>query len=347
MKKGLIITAVLAMIICIVMIPETQVSADYDFEVCYHCNGTGRFHCNSCNDRGEVFCNLCAGKGGWACTYCDGVGYDICPSCHGDTYIRNGEGEIPPDAEPGTCGHCGGTGKLECIKCHGAGWGGCPACEDKGYEECMNGECVSHRASNGVCNYCKGTGFTSNDPRFKPEWNDGIHNIPKDGETIWYNGGESTYRYHKTPTAEDKKRTADELEAYRKKALENLEKVYTTYSEDLYSAKQLKKLKRTYEKAVKQVNKAEIYDDVSKAYYKYKGLILDIRPSVLEKYKEKCKKKLRKTNAELEKNHCVEDGYWDRRFEQVMNDGIEDIINAKTKSKVKKIMNKTLAKLVW
>ena len=138
------------------MIPEKQARADYDFEVCYRCNGTGRFHCDSCNDRGEVFCNLCAGKGGWACTYCDGAGYDICPSCHGDTYIRNGEGEIPPDAEPGTCGHCNGTGKLECIKCHGAGWGGCPACEDKGYEECMNGECVSHRASNGVCNYCKG-----------------------------------------------------------------------------------------------------------------------------------------------------------------------------------------------
>jgi len=345
MKKSLIGIALLTLILGILFIPAEDVSA-YEFEVCYHCNGTGKFHCASCNDRGEVYCGMCAGKGSWDCVFCDGVGYEICPSCYGNGEMGYGP-EDGPDAEHYTCGNCDGSGKLECIKCHGEGREICQACGGKGYAECQSHECKSHKENNWVCTYCNGTGFMGVGFDFKPEWNDGVKNVPKEGNLIWYNGNKNTYRYHKTLTDSEKKKKAEELDTYKKKAFENLEKVRNLYSDELYSAKQLKKLNSTYEKAVKQVNKAEIYDDVSKAYYKYKGLLLDIRPSVLEKYKEKCKKKLRKTNAELEKNHCVEDGFWDRKFEQVMNDGIEDIINAKTKSKVKKIMNKTLAKLVW
>ena len=100
-----------------------------------------------------------------------------------------------------------------------------------------------------------------------------------------------------------------------------------------YPAKQLKKLKNIYEKGVKAIKKAAVYDKVSVAYYKYKGLLLDIRPSKLEKYKNKYVNELRSLQGKFEKEHCTDEGYWDHGYEGIMNDGVEEIMKAKTKTK--------------
>lgn len=344
MKKGLIGVLALTFFIILAFIPDNDIKA-YEFSVCYHCDGTGQYHCDQCNDRGISYCAICAGKGGWECPYCDGKGYDTCPGCKGDTYTHLPDGTRDIYAEPGSCGVCNGTGKRPCGKCGESGWYNCFACGGAGYGLCQS-ECRNRDKDDKLCSYCKGTGFLGDGFNFKDEWNDGKTNIPKEGNTIW-RSDRTSYKYHKNPTGADAKKIADELAANKKKYIADLEKALNIYSEDLYTEKQLKKLKSTYDKAVKVINKAADLGDIKTAYFKYIGLMTDIRPAVLEKYKEKCKKKLRKANADLEKSYSNEDGYWDRKFEQIMGDGVEAISKTKTKSKAKKIMNSTLKKMVY
>ena len=344
MKKGLMGVLLLALFIWLAALPGNDAKA-YEFSICHHCDGTGLYHCNQCNDRGEVYCEICAGLGYWECPYCDGMGYEICPKCNGDTYSRTPDGEIGIGTEPGTCGCCNGTGKLPCGTCNETGRYYCYRCGGAGYAQCQT-QCRYRDKNDKLCSYCKGTGYLGDGFDWKDEWNDGKTNVPKEGNTIW-RSDRSSYRYHKNPTASETAKIANELSAYKTKALTNLEKVLNKYDESLYSAKQYKKLKSTYNKGVKAVNNAENIGGVDTAYYKYKAALLDIRPSVLDKYKEKCKKKIRKAYADIEKKYCVEEGFWDRKLGQVMGDGIDALVEAKTKSKVKKIMKNTLAKLVY
>jgi len=345
MKKGLIGIAVMALILGIALIPAKKISA-YEFSICHHCDGTGKFHCSSCNDRGTVTCDLCMGKAKWSCPYCSGKGYEICPSCMGDTYLRNGDGEIPPDTATGTCGQCGGTGKLPCVNCRETGFNVCTRCDGKGYQECLNIECINNKANKGLCNYCKGTGYLGDGLNFKEEWNDGVTNTPKEGDLIW-RADRTTYRYHKNPTGKEAAKAAEELESYKNEAVKELDKVLNKYSKTLYSSEGYKKLKKTYEKAVKAVENASDKAGTADVFYKYIGSLTDIRPAVLDKYKDNCIAKLRKAYSELAKTYWNDTGFSERKFEVVLGDGIDSINNATTKSKVKKIMKATLKKLVY
>lgn len=173
-----------------------------DFEVCRMCGGSGDFHCAICGGKGEAVCDNCHGQPRTKCPG-DGVhgcvdGYYTCPSCNGDTYIRSGDGEIPPDAQPGTCGNCGGTGKLRCIVCHTEpGWNICTRCDGRGIIECQDGNCKVSRQYGGKCPRCKGTGYILLGNPMPPESdNDGVKNVPKKGDYIVTNDKTwAGYRY--------------------------------------------------------------------------------------------------------------------------------------------------------
>ena len=163
-----------------------------DLEPCYHCNSTGEFHCQSCNNTGEVTCGLCGGAGGAKCqgdTYkgnpCDN-GYYTCRSCNGDGKNRSGDGKIIE----GVCGNCSGAGKLRCVVCHSIpGWNSCPGCDGRGKQECQGSNCQDSKAVGWKCHYCMGAGYLLTN--FWPGENDGIQNVPVNGDLIWMDDGKS------------------------------------------------------------------------------------------------------------------------------------------------------------
>ena len=187
-------------------------SIAYDFEECYHCNKTGEFRCQKCGNTGEIVCDGCGGAGRFECPgekdkgKCDN-GYYVCPSCNGDGLSR----PIPEDGEAGPCGQCGGTGKIECWHCHGAGILVCDRCGGAGKNECTDGNCVQARKINYKCPYCKGTGYLGDGPDFPQEYNDGVHNVPKEGDHIITDHASWTGYYYGTgETDEDKQQQGGE-----------------------------------------------------------------------------------------------------------------------------------------
>lgn len=170
-----------------------------DLEVCYHCGGTGAYHCSSCGNTGFVTCTGCKGAGRAVCPGEDGKGkcdsgFYVCPSCHGDTLTRNGDGEIPPDAVPGSCGACSGKGKLECIRCRGTGRENCDRCGGSGKEVCRNGNCQKAESIGWKCPDCSGSGYIlTGNPMPPASDNDGVRNVPTEGDKIWKDGKSVTY----------------------------------------------------------------------------------------------------------------------------------------------------------
>ena len=166
---------------------------------CGLCNTTGEFHCKVCNNTGEVTCGGCGGEGKSKCTGESGKGCDdgyyTCPSCNGDGKNRSGDGKIIE----GVCGNCGGAGKLRCVACHTVpGWNICPGCDGKGKQECQSSNCKDSKAVGWKCPNCMGTGYRlTGRPMPPPEVNDGIQNVPVNGDLIWIGdkshvyGGES------------------------------------------------------------------------------------------------------------------------------------------------------------
>ena len=161
-----------------------------DLELCYHCGGTGQFRCEVCRNTGEVTCEGCHGEGGSVCPGepgkgCDG-GYYVCPSCGGDTYTRSGDGQIPPDAQPGSCGACGGSGRMRCVICHDLpGWNVCAGCNGTGRQECMAPNCRDSKKADWKCPYCMGAGYLLvGNPMPPASANDGVKNQPKTGDHI-------------------------------------------------------------------------------------------------------------------------------------------------------------------
>ena len=339
MEKKILKTVLFAIFLSVFIIPYSESNAK-EYEECYHCKMTGAYHCKFCNDTGGVFCRDCVGKGGYYCPYCDGKGYMVCSSCNGDTYIRTGEGDIPKDAEPGTCGNCNGTGKVDCIICHNEGWIKCITCNETGYEKCHNQECEKARANNGVCTYCQGTKYMVVGIGMKPEWNDGVNNIPKEGELIWRNDQETTYRYHKTPTAAESKKAKEELEAYKSKALENIAKVFNTYSESYYTKKEYKKLKSIYDNCVKAIDEATTIEEVNKAYYKNKAKLQRVRPSKLDKYLIEMQYKIRKECHNFILGQKDPDHFDPNPYYMISGEYCVKVAEATSKSKAKKLMKK-------
>ena len=197
-RRVLAVTAAFLLVLC--TLPMRAHATD--LEVCRMCGGSGDFHCPNCGNKGEVVCDGCHGEPRTKCPG-DGVhgcvdGYYTCPSCNGDTYIRSGDGEIPPDAQPGTCGNCGGTGKLRCIVCHTEpGWNLCTGCDGTGIKECPNGNCQIAKKYGWKCPRCKGTGYILLGNPMPPESdNDGVKNVPKKGDYIVTNNETwEGYRY--------------------------------------------------------------------------------------------------------------------------------------------------------
>ena len=159
-----------------------------DLEECYHCNTTGEFHCKVCNNTGEVTCGGCGGEGKSKCTGESGKGCDdgyyTCPNCNGDGKMRNGAGEV---LDEGVCGNCNGSGKMRCVACHTVpGWNICPGCDGKGKQECQSSNCKDSKAVGWKCHHCMGTGYQlTGNPMPPPEVNDGIQNVPVNGDLIW------------------------------------------------------------------------------------------------------------------------------------------------------------------
>ena len=166
-----------------------------DLAECHHCNTTGEFHCKVCNNTGEVTCGGCGGEGKSKCTGESGKGCDdgyyTCNSCNGDGKNRSGDGKIIE----GVCGNCGGAGKMRCVACHTVpGWNICPGCDGKGKQECQSSNCKDSKAVGWKCHYCMGTGYVlTGRPMPPPEVNDGIQNVPVNGDLIWIDGKSHVY----------------------------------------------------------------------------------------------------------------------------------------------------------
>ena len=158
-----------------------------DLEECHNCNTTGEFHCKVCNNTGEVTCGGCGGEGKSKCTGESGKGCDdgyyTCPNCNGDGKMRNGAGEV---LDEGVCGNCNGSGKMRCVVCHTVpGWNICNGCDGKGKQEC-SGYCMDSKAVGWKCPDCMGAGYLlTGNPMPPPEVNDGIQNVPVEGDLIW------------------------------------------------------------------------------------------------------------------------------------------------------------------
>lgn len=198
MKK---IIRVLALTIAFAVLCGSFATIAYAKELasCGLCNTTGEFHCKVCNNTGEVTCGGCGGEGKSKCTGESGKGCDdgyyTCPSCNGDGKNRSGDGKIIE----GVCGNCNGSGKMRCVACHTVpGWNICPGCDGKGKQECQSSNCKDSKAVGWKCHYCMGTGYQlTGRPMPPPEVNDGIQNVPVNGDLIWIGdkshvyGGES------------------------------------------------------------------------------------------------------------------------------------------------------------
>lgn len=183
MKK---IIRVLALTLAFAVICGSFATIAYakDLAECHHCNTTGEFHCKACNNTGEVTCGVCGGECKSKCTGESGKGCDdgyyTCPSCNGDGKNRSGDGKIIE----GVCGNCNGSGKMRCVACHTVpGWNICPGCDGKGKQECQSSNCKDSKAVGWKCHYCMGAGYLLTN--FWPGENDGIQNVPVNGDLIW------------------------------------------------------------------------------------------------------------------------------------------------------------------
>ncbi len=164
-----------------------------DLAECHHCNTTGEFHCKVCNNTGEVTCGVCGGEGKSKCTGESGKGCDdgyyTCPNCNGDGKMRNGAGEV---LDEGVCGNCNGSGKMRCVACHTVpGWNICNGCDGKGKQECQSSNCKDSKAVGWKCHYCMGAGYLLTN--FWPGENDGIQNVPVNGDLIWIGNKSHVY----------------------------------------------------------------------------------------------------------------------------------------------------------
>ena len=192
MKKSIRILA-LALIGVMFLSSFATIAYAKDLAECGHCNTTGEFHCKVCNNTGEVTCGGCGGEGKSKCTGESGKGCDdgyyTCPNCNGDGKMRNGAGEV---LDEGVCGNCNGSGKMRCAVCHTVpGWNICNGCDGKGKQECQSSNCKDSKAVGWKCHYCMGAGYLLTN--FWPGENDGIQNVPVNGDLIWIDGKSYVY----------------------------------------------------------------------------------------------------------------------------------------------------------
>ncbi|MCR5323614.1 MAG: hypothetical protein K6E85_10140 [Lachnospiraceae bacterium] len=128
---------------------------------------------------------------------------------------------------------------------------------------------------------------------------------------------------------------ATSLESAKAKNLKNLKKVYSYYRESYYTSGDYKNLTDIYNSAIEEINKCDDSSDLKMIYNEYKSRLKEIKPSVLVKYQKKQEKSLLKAYKQLIKENDYSD-YNLQNLNLAKEQGIEDIYNAKTKTKSKK-----------
>ena len=157
---------------------------------CHCCGGDGIYTCDAvdCKD-GKHPCGRCNSTGQTIemCGACNGTGK--CRLCQG-TGKRLGDDTIDCDNCNGT-GQCqGGPGSGPCTQ--GQYYNQCPDCTGERVVWHNNEWCIYARNHDGQCPICKGTGYEGDGREGTP--NDGVSNVPRAGDGIYYlNGSYAIY----------------------------------------------------------------------------------------------------------------------------------------------------------
>ena len=81
---------------------------------------------------------------------------------------------------------------MRCVACHTVpGWNICNGCDGKGKQECQSSNCKDSKAVGWKCHYCMGAGYLLTN--FWPGENDGIQNVPVNGDKIWFDNKSYVY----------------------------------------------------------------------------------------------------------------------------------------------------------
>lgn len=184
MKKPISLISLVISLTLIVAFTAFPVEAKI-LHQCHCCGGDGIYTCDAvdCKD-GKLPCGRCNSTGQTIemCGDCNGTGK--CRLCQG-TGKRLGDDTID-------CDNCNGTGQCQ----GGPGWG--PCTQGQYYNQCPDctGErvvwhnnewCIYARNHDGQCPSCKGTGYGGDGREGTP--NDGVSNVPRAGDGIYYLDG--------------------------------------------------------------------------------------------------------------------------------------------------------------
>jgi len=157
---------VITVIACLLTTMSITANANLLAE-CNICKATG--YCDLCNGEKITTCNNCNGTGIRNCDQCQETGRVTCHIC-------NGIGINPENTEE-NCPQCDGTGREICNSCKGNITIAC--------NNCTNGKNTCNRCEGtGICSSCKGTGY-------KDGQNNGVTNVPKNGDTVQLLSGKS------------------------------------------------------------------------------------------------------------------------------------------------------------
>lgn len=189
MKKPISLISLVISLTLIVAFTAFPVEAKI-LHQCHCCGGDGIYTCDAvdCKD-GKLPCGRCNSTGQTIemCGDCNGTGK--CRLCQG-TGKRLGDDTIDCDNCNGT-GQCqGGPGSGPCTQ--GQYYNQCPDCTGERVVWHNNEWCIYARNHDGQCPICKGTGYEGDGREGTP--NDGVSNVPRAGDGIYYlNGSYAIY----------------------------------------------------------------------------------------------------------------------------------------------------------
>ncbi len=189
MKKPISLISLVISLTLIVAFTAFPVEAKI-LHQCHCCGGDGIYTCDAvdCKD-GKLPCGRCNSTGQTIemCGDCNGTGK--CRLCQG-TGKRLGDDTIDCDNCNGT-GQCqGGPGSGPCTQ--GRYYNQCPDCTGERVVWHNNEWCIYARNHDGQCPICKGTGYEGDGREGTP--NDGVSNVPRAGDGIYYlNGSYAIY----------------------------------------------------------------------------------------------------------------------------------------------------------
>ena len=189
MKKPISLISLVISLTLIVAFTAFPVEAKI-LHQCHCCGGDGIYTCDAvdCKD-GKLPCGRCNSTGQTIemCGDCNGTGK--CRLCQG-TGKRLDDDTIDCDNCNGT-GQCqGGPGSGPCTQ--GQYYNQCPDCTGERVVWHNNEWCIYARNHDGQCPICKGTGYEGDGREGTP--NDGVSNVPRAGDGIYYlNGSYAIY----------------------------------------------------------------------------------------------------------------------------------------------------------